>query len=291
MWRVGLGWLGLAGIDAKEAAEFVFRDEFEVGVFELAGGGIDGEDGGLGLAGGLEDLLDDGAGDFVGLEFEADTAGVGLDGFAAEGLADGVGEGVDIAAHFDFEDIFGEEIFEVVAGSVEEELALVEDEEPVADAVDIAEDMGAEDDGFTLAELFEQAEGLAAADGVESGGGFIPDEEVGIIHEGGGDPEAGAHAGGVGLDFAACVIGESDGAEESSDAGLVVAFGEAEALADEVEVTDGGEVAGEGWGVGEEADTLAQVFGAGVHGLLEDCDLAGGGGDEAEGDTEEGGFA
>ncbi len=282
---------GSGGGGAEETTEFVVGNELEIGVFELASGGVDAFEGGTGGEGDVEEGAEEVAGRLAVAEFEADLAGFLGEVGASELGGEGGAEGVEVTAGAEFELAAGEAGFEFGAGAVEEELPLVEDEQAVADAVDVAENMGTEDDGFAAAELFEEGEGLATADGVEAGGGFVPNEEFGVIHEGCGDPEAGFHAGGVGADAAAGVFDEADGAEEVAEAGMAVAAAESEAAGDELEVTDGGEVLRERGFVGEEPNALAQRFCARVHGVIEDGDFAGGGGEEAEGEAEEGGFA
>ena len=102
--------------------------------------------------------------------------------------------------------------------------------------------MGAEDDGLLSTVLLQQVEGLPAADRIQPGRRLVPDEQFGVVHQRGGDREARLHAGGVAADRTPRIVGESDGVQEHPHARVVLAPGESEALSDEAQVAEGGQV-------------------------------------------------
>lgn len=62
--------------------------------------------------------------------------------------------------------------------------AVVDDDDVVADFFDFGEDVCGEEDGFGLAEVFDEAAHAGDLGGVESFGGFIEDEDGWIVEEG-----------------------------------------------------------------------------------------------------------
>lgn len=113
-----------------------------------------------------------------------------------------------------------------MSGDGEVEVAFVE----VVDVVEAVEDggvvAGEDEDGVVLgAGLLEEAEDGVTGGGVEGGGGFIGEEELGFVGDGAGDGDAealaGAHLGGAVVG----VVGEADLVEEVEGAWSAFVFG------------------------------------------------------------------
>jgi hypothetical protein len=188
-------------------------------------------------------------------------------------------------------------VAEIVEGAVENN-ALVDVEQARGEGADGGAVVGDEQEGgFLLAvEAGEQGVELFAEGGVERGGGFVEDEQVGFGDEGAGEADALELAAGEFADHAA-----GDGVEIEQPEGAVdgVVVGGPEALG-EVQVGGaaggddfadiGGEAAeGELGDLGEVADA-APVAEVGEGGVPEG-DGAGAGGEQAEERAQEGGFA
>ena len=97
---------------------------------------------------------------------------------------------------------FDEDVLEfAVAGqqlvdrTLAQETAAVDDGDAVADAFDLGEQVGVEQHRAAAgAELDDHVAHLAAADGVEVGGRFVEDEQLGLVQEGLGEREPLPHA-------------------------------------------------------------------------------------------------
>ena len=73
----------------------------------------------------------------------------------------------------------------------------------VGEAFGLEEEVRAHEDGLAvLGHLVDEAEHGAGRLGVEAGGRFVEEQEVGIVEHGPGEREAGPHAGGVAADLA-----------------------------------------------------------------------------------------
>ena len=130
-------------------------------------------------------------------------------------------------------------------------------------AADVPEDVRAEDDRLPPAELLQQLERLPATDGVEPGRRLVPDQDLGVVHEGGGDGQAGPHAGRVAADPPSGVAPQADRPQERPQPGLPLPALEPEASAHELEVADRRELLGEGRVVREEPHPLTERLGLG----------------------------
>ena len=171
-----------------------------------------------------EDVFEAGALEAVGVENEAAgddqsrklAAGAGLvagdDAEAVGERADGGdevgggevgGEAGRVTLDIDAEDGAGVAVAQPLDGGVHQELALVDDADGGADAVDVVEDVGGHEDGLVAAERADDLEDLAAAHGIEVVDGLVEDEDLRVAHERGGEGEALLHAAGVAGDFAA----------------------------------------------------------------------------------------
>jgi hypothetical protein len=116
---------------------------------------------------------------------------------------------------------------------------VVQDQQPVARPIDIPENVRAQDHRFAAAHLVEQFKGLPAADGVEPGRRFVPNQQFGIIHQGCGYPEAGLHAGRISPDLAPCVVHQADRAQKRTHARVPFPACQPVTLADKREIADG----------------------------------------------------
>ena len=100
-----------------------------------------------------------------------------------------------------------------------DEAAGREDADPVADRLDLVEEVAREQDreAALVDEPPQQLEDLDHAERVDRGGRLVEDEQVGRLDEGVGDAEPLAHAARVGLDRVVGAIGEADLREDLVD--------------------------------------------------------------------------
>lgn len=171
-----------------------------------------------------------------------------------EGFADGGFEPLRVAGEFDAVVLLA--LGEFVDGALLGDEALDHDGDAVADEFEFAEQVGVDEDRPALVfELLADLADVAAAFGVDAVGGFIEQDEFGIIHEGLGDADALTHALGVLLDAFVGPVAHADEFEELVDAVLADASGDARHAAVEVEDLPAFEVVGEAVVLGEVADT------------------------------------
>lgn len=69
-------------------------------------------------------------------------------------------------------------------------MSLMDDDHPLADRFHLGEDMGGEEDGLILSLLTNDLPDLEDLVRVETGGGFVEDQHVGVVEEGGGQTHA-----------------------------------------------------------------------------------------------------
>ncbi len=84
----------------------------------------------------------------------------------------------------------GDAGFEFFGGLVDEDFALVDDDDAVADGFDFFEDVGGEDDGFVCGHGLYQLSHFVLLVGVEAVGGLVEDEHLGVVDDGLGDTDA-----------------------------------------------------------------------------------------------------
>ncbi len=111
--------------------------------------------------------------------------------------------------------VAGEQVVERPLG---DEAAVIEDADPVADALDVGEHVGGEDDRGALAQLGDQREQVAPALRVERADRLVEDEQVGLGHERLGDAESLAHPARVAADPAVRRIGQADALQRPAGA-------------------------------------------------------------------------
>ena len=158
------------------------------------------------------------------------------------------------------------------------EPAVVDDQQPVADLLELAQHVRGHQDGAVLGrEAAEQVAHLAHADRVEAVGRFVEHEQRRIAEQGGGDAEPLLHAERVLAEAVAGPIGEPDEVEHLGDAPHVVPAETGE----DTEVLDGGERGPQRRAFDERAD-LAEVALGSVERLAEHGAAAAGRPDEAE---------
>lgn len=218
--------------------------------------------------------------------------GGGLDAFELARDLEGFGDVVagDVEAAGSGRVDLGE-LFKVVGHAADDEFGEV-DVADVAAAFGFVHVMGGDEEGHAEAgELEEEVPEFAAGDGVDAGGGFVEEEDLGLVHEGAGHGEALAPAAGeeggaaveVGLE-----VGEGD---EFFAAGFEFGAVEAVEASVELEVFEGGEFVVEGEFLGHIADEAFDLFG----GLfdVEAGDFGGsfGGFEDAAEHADDGGFA
>ena len=176
---------------------------------------------------------------------------------------------------------------DVVEWFDQQQPAGVHDGDDVGDAFDFADLMAGEEDGAAGGGDVDHAfEKFAADHGVEAGGRFVEDEELGLVGHGEGEGDFGAHAFGELAELA--VEGDAKAGDER-----------AEVVLEAVGIEAGGEPADFGDGhplvergsFGEVADAAADFEAGGAAIEAEDADVAGGGVGEAEHESDGGGFA
>ena len=145
---------------------------------------------------------------------------------------------------------------ELVDGPDPDEAARREDPDPVADGLDLAQEVAGEHDrqAALVDEPAQQLEDLDDADRVDRGGRLVEDQEVGRLDQGIGDAEPLAHAAGVGADPVVRAVGEADLGEDLVDGGLRLGLAEAVETGRVAQVLAAGHVLVEADGVGQVAD-------------------------------------
>ncbi len=175
---------------------------------------------------------------------------------------------------------------------LDEDLAVVDDGDAVAEFVGLFHVVRGEDDGDAL--LPEGADGLPHGDAalrIETGGGLVEEEDLGAVSDGAGDldalGEASGELGGVGPG----ALGEVELREElvCSQAGF--GAGEAEVEAVKVDVFEDGAGAVEGVVLGYDTDGFARDGGGSDYVDAGDTDAAGGGQGAGGADADGGGLA
>ena len=176
---------------------------------------------------------------------------------------------------------------DVVERFDEQQAAGVHDGDDVGDAFDFADLMAGEEDGAAGGGDVDHAfEEFAADHGVEAGGWFVEDEELGLVGHREREGDFGPHA-----------FGEL--AELAVERDVEVGDEGAEVVLEAVGVEAGGEPADFGGGhpfverrsLGEVADAAADFEAGGAAIEAEDADVAGGGFGEAEHEADGGRFA
>ncbi len=168
-------------------------------------------------------------------------------------------------AEGEVEELLGADgLLEGGGGVLDEDLAVVDDGDAVAELVGLFHVVGGEDDGDAL--LAEAADGVPHGDaglGIEAGGGLVEEEDLGAVGDGAGDldalGEAAGELGGVGVG----ALGEQELREELVGAVGGLGAGEAEVEAVEVDVLEDGAGAVEGVVLGDDADGAAGDGGRG----------------------------
>jgi hypothetical protein len=133
-----------------------------------------------------ESLAQEGGDGIRGATQSGGDAGIGFVGaHAAGGFAESV-EGETFGSKLGPAEVF----FEVVEGLTEEKLAMVEEDEVLGDALEVAHEMRGEDDGGAGVgkERDDDFEELATGGGVEAAGGLVEDEEFGTVGDGADGP-------------------------------------------------------------------------------------------------------
>ena len=142
---------------------------------------------------------------------------------------------------------------ELVDGPDPDEAARREDPDPVADGLDLAQEVAGEHDREAALgdEPAEQVEDLDDADRVDRRGRLVEDQEVRRLDQGIGDAESLAHAAGVGADPVVRTVGESDLGEDLVDGGLRLGLAQAVEAGRVAQVLAAGHVLVEADGVGQ----------------------------------------
>jgi hypothetical protein len=125
----------------------------------------------------------------------------------------GVDEGGQVAGAFveDFNDLrfylFGDQLARAAFGDL---LAMIDDDQPVAQALGFIHEMRGQDQGFAGGfELLEAFPDQVAGLRVEAGGWFVEKDDVGVVDQRAGQGQAPLHAAGEGRDAGVGLAGEA----------------------------------------------------------------------------------
>jgi hypothetical protein len=131
------------------------------------------------------------------------------------------------------DDVGADGALELGGGALGDEPPVVDDADAVGELVGFLEVLRGEEDRH--AELVVEPPHLlphaGAADGIESGGGLVEEQDVGVVHERGGEVEPPAHATRVGADATVERVAEVDQCAQVDQALLDLAAAEAVELA------------------------------------------------------------
>ena len=162
------------------------------------------------------------------------------------------------------DDVAADGGFEGGGGVFDEDFAVVDDGEAVAEFVGLFHVVGGEDDGDAFAA--ESLDGVPHGDaalGIEAGGGLVEEEDLGMVGDGAGDLEALGEAAAEGLRIGGGAIAEAELLEELGGARGGNFLGHAEVAAMEVDIFEDGAGAVEGVVLRDDADDAAGEGGVG----------------------------
>ena len=227
----------------------------------------------------------------IGGKDDAPFAGGFANAFGAD-FAEGGCEAAIVADDVELDEAAVGFAFGFEVGLVDD-LAVLEDDDFVADLFDVGEEMGAEQDvhAVLLLHFLDELEHALAGGGVEAIGGFVEDDEFGAVDNGLRELGHLFHAERVGADFAVARFAEADVKENFVGFFESRGFGQARDFAHQAEEGDGGHVADERIVFGHVADAGFHFAGLGVAVETEDAGAACGGLVEAEEGLDQRGFA
>ncbi len=79
---------------------------------------------------------------------------------------------------------FADTLGEVLQGILGDDLALVDDDDPLAHIRDLMEDVGGEHHGVVLAQLLDELADFDDLPGVQADRGLVEDQDLGVAHQG-----------------------------------------------------------------------------------------------------------
>src|SRR5437588_656169 len=242
-WRQ---WPGRAPSVAKGLAGEVEKDGFEVGLDHVHAG-----DGGTRCRGAREDARQYLAGVPHG---ELDDSVAGGDLFDALDAGKGRGQGVEVAVGGQPDAISpAHQSHELFPRALGDELAFVENADPVAEALRFLHVMRRVEHGQTgPAESLDALQDGVAALGIDTDGRLVQHEQSRLVEQAGGDGQAALHAAGVGVHPFVCPVGQAHQFETGRHALVARSASQAIQASEEAQVLSGGEV-------GIESDLLGDV--------------------------------
>jgi hypothetical protein len=135
---------------------------------------------------------------------------------------------------------------------------VVDDRDPVGQLVGLVEVLrGEEHRGAVLHDCADEFPDLVAAVRIEPRGGLVEEQQVRGEDDARGEVDPSPHAAGVGLDLAACRLGESEAVQQLFGPGLRLRAGEAEQAAEQLQVLCTGEILVDGCELPGQADAVA----------------------------------
>jgi len=262
-------------------------DRLEKDIFEGVRAVVQAAEFEVAFGGGAEDVLEG----EVRREDHLPAAWGELGAGGAEGFKGG-GEAFGIADCFHFNEALVGAAFGLEVGVVDNP-AVVKNNDFLAGVLDIAEEVGAEDDvhAGVVAHLADHAEHAEAGWGIEAVGGFIEDDEFGAVDDGLGELGELFHAERVGAELTVAGFAEADIEEGLMSPLESGGGGQAGELTHHADVGDGGHAGDEGVVLRHEADEGADEAGVLVDVVAEDARRPGGGRVEAKEGIDEGGLA
>ena len=150
---------------------------------------------------------------------------------------------------------------QVVGGAAVKEVAFLDNSDPVAEGLELAQDVGGDEDGFALfAELAQDIHHFDTGSGVQAAGRFIQEEEVRVMDEDSGQAQALLHTAAEVSGQVVALLGEADQLED-----FLNFFGPMRALhliagAKEIEILDDEHILVDAESIGHIADQAANLI-------------------------------
>ena len=181
---------------------------------------------------------------------------------------------------------------QIARAALDDDAAVVDDADVVAQAFRFFHEMGGEQQGLALPyqaaqALPDQVAGLR----VEAGGGFVEDHQVGVVDQGAGQGEAPFHAAGKGGDGDVGFAGQPGKIQQAGNALRHVALGNAEIATVDLQVLAHREIRVEIVRLRHYTDPCARLASLLRQDMAEQFHHAGIGADQAEGEAQGGGLA
>lgn len=159
----------------------------------------------------------------------------------------------------DFENRLPE--FQVVGGAAVEKVAFLDNTDPVAEGLKLAQDVGGDQDGFALfPELAQDVHHFDACSGVQAAGRFIQEEEVRVMDEDSGQAQALLHTAAEMRSQVVAFLGKADQLENFLDFFSPIRALHLVTGAEEIEILDDEHIFVDAESIGHIADQAANLI-------------------------------